>query len=132
MLNNQGVEVGHVEGRKNPQEQAEQNRRAQELAQRQQHDHFLLATYVSTKDIERLRDERMEQMDGQIKASAAYMDTLGRAPRRLQDRAMHFKPYSSSAERPADARRPGRGAGAHANEARTQRSALEAKRSEAG
>ena len=43
---------------------------------------------------------------------------------------MHFKPYSSDAERAAHAGRSGRRTGAHRNEARNQRAALDAKRKE--
>ena len=96
VLNNQGVEVQHQGGSADSQQRAEQNRREQELAKRQQHDHFLLATYASTKDIERLRDERVEQMDAQIRAASAYVDTLDARLKNLQDRAMTFKPYSTS------------------------------------
>lgn len=96
VLNSQGMEVQHQGAGKDAQQQAEQNRREQELAQRQQHDHFLLATYASTKDIERLRDERIDQMDAQIHASSSYVDSLDARLKGLQDKAMTFKPYSSS------------------------------------
>jgi hypothetical protein len=96
ILNNQGIEVQHQGAGKDAQQQAEQNRREQELAQRQQHDHFLLATYAGTKDIERLRDERIEQMDSQIHAASSYVDTLDARLKGLQDRALTFRPYSSS------------------------------------
>jgi len=96
VLNSRGMEVQHQGAGKDAQQQAEQNRRDQELSQRQQHDHFLLATYASTKDIERLRDERIEQMDSQIRAASAYVDSLDARLKGLQDRAMTFKPYSTS------------------------------------
>jgi hypothetical protein len=96
VLNSQGIEVQHQGAGKDTQQLAEQNRREQELAQRQQHDHFLLATYASTKDIERLRDERVDQMDAQIRAASSYVDSLDARLKGLQDKAMTFKPYSSS------------------------------------
>jgi hypothetical protein len=96
VLNNQGVEIQHQNAGKDAQQQAEQNRREQELAQRQQHDHFLLVTYASTKDIERLRDERIDQMDAQIHAASSYVDSIDARLKGLQDRAMTFKPYSTS------------------------------------
>jgi hypothetical protein len=95
VLNNQGVEVGHIEGSKNAQQQAEQSRAANAAQQRAQHDQFLLATYLSTKDIEQLRDERVGLMEAQIKAASVYIDTLTSRLAALQDRAMRFKPYSS-------------------------------------
>jgi hypothetical protein len=96
VLNNRGLEIQHQGAGKDAQQLAEQNRREQELAQRQQHDHFLLVTYASTKDIERLRDERIDQMDAQIRAASSYVDTLDARLKGLQDKAMAFKPYSSS------------------------------------
>jgi Domain of unknown function (DUF4124) len=95
MLNSQGVEVGHIEGTNNSAATAERARVAEAARQKAQHDQFLLATYLSAKDIEQLRDERLGQIEGQIKASAAYIDSLGTRMSALQDRAMHFKPYST-------------------------------------
>jgi hypothetical protein len=130
VLNNQGVEVGHVEGRKSPEEQAAEAQAAEVAKHRAQHDQFLLSTYVSTKDIERLRDERLEQTEGQIKASSIYIDTLTARLAVLQERAGHFKPYSSD---PNAQRMPDDLAEELVrtlNEARTQRQALDAKRRE--
>jgi hypothetical protein len=97
-LNGQGVELQHQEGAKNAQQQAEQARHEQDAAQRAQHDRALLATYASTKDIERRRDERLDQLDGQVKAINAYIATLETRLGALQDRAMHFKPYNTKPE----------------------------------
>ena len=130
VLNNQGVEVGHIEGGKNAQQQADQARAANAAQQRAQHDQFLLATYVSTKDIEQLRDERIALMEAQVRAAMVYIDTLTTRLTALQDRAGRFKPYSAD----ANARRmPDELAEelVHTlNEARTQHAALDAKRNE--
>jgi Domain of unknown function (DUF4124) len=130
VLNGQGVEVQHVEGHKSGAEAVQQNK-AEELArQRAQHDQTLLSTYVSAKDIEALRDERMAQLDGQLKASSTYIESLATRLGGLQERAMQFKPYSSE---PNARRMPDELAEElvrTANEARNQRKALEAKRSE--
>jgi Domain of unknown function (DUF4124) len=130
VLNGQGVEVGHVEGGKNAAQQAEQARADDLARQRAQHDQFLLSTYVSTKDIEQLRDERLGQLDAQISAATAYIETLHARLTALEVRAMQFKPYSSDA---SASRMPDDLAEdlVHtANEARGQRVALEAKRRE--
>ncbi len=95
VLNNQGVEVGHVEGTGSNAATAERERVAAIQRQREQHDQFLLSTYLSTRDIEQLRDERLSQVDGQIRASNAYIDSLSTRLTQLEDRATHFKPYSS-------------------------------------
>jgi hypothetical protein len=101
VLNSQGVEVQRVDAEKNAQQMAEARKRQQAIDDKAQHDHFLLTTYTSTKDIERLRDERLDQIDGQIKATIAYIDSLDARLKTLQQRALMFKPYNT---RP-DARR---------------------------
>ena len=101
LLNNQGVEVQHVDAEKNAEQRAQQLKNEQAAQQRLQHDHFLLSTYTSTKDIERLRDERLDQIDGQIRAASAYIDTLEARLKSLQSRALMFKPYNTK----PDARR---------------------------
>jgi hypothetical protein len=98
ILNSQGVEVGRVGSRKNAQQAAEQAQRDQEAEHKRQHDQFLLTTYTSTRDIERLRDERLGQIDGQIKAAQAYIETLDGRLSTLQERALRFKPYSRKSE----------------------------------
>ena len=101
VLNNQGVEIQRVDAEKNAQQQAEERKRQQAIEEKAQHDHFLLTTYTSTKDIERLRDERLDQIDGQIKATIAYIDSLEARLKTLQQRALLFKPYNTK----PDARR---------------------------
>jgi len=98
ILNSQGVEVGRVDSRKNAQQAAEQARRDEEAEHKRQHDQFLLTTYTSTRDIERLRDERLDQIDGQIKAAQAYIETLDGRLATLQERALRYKPYSQKTE----------------------------------
>lgn len=129
LLNSQGVEVGHVAG--NNAASAGERMRAEELArQKAQHDQFLLSTYLSAKDIEQLRDERLSQIDGQLRASSAYIDNLGTRMLALVDRTSHFKPYSSE----ANARRMPDDLAEELvsvyNETRNQRRAVEEKKKE--
>jgi hypothetical protein len=129
LLNSQGVEVGHVSGSSTT--GSSEAMRAEELArQKAQHDQFLLSTYLSTKDIEQLRDERLGQIDGQLRASAAYIDSLGTRLSTLVDRTSHFKPYSSD----VNARRMPDDLAEElvhvSSETRSQRRALDAKRKE--
>ncbi|HEX2791923.1 MAG TPA: DUF4124 domain-containing protein [Steroidobacteraceae bacterium] len=130
VLNGQGVEVGHVDRRKTPAELAQEAEAQALVRQRAQHDQTLLSTYVSAKDIEALRDERMAQIDGQLRASSTYIDSLSTRLGALQERALQFKPYSDA---PNARRMPDELAEElvrTANEARSQRKALDAKRSE--
>jgi hypothetical protein len=101
VLNNEGVEVQRLDAEKNAQQLAEDRKRQQAIEDKAQHDHFLLTTYTSTKDIERLRDERLDQIDGQIKATIAYIESLDARLKALQQRALLFKPYNTK----PDARR---------------------------
>jgi hypothetical protein len=130
VLNNQGVEVQRVSAEKNAQQLAEQRKHDQEVQARAQHDGFLMSTYTSTKDIERLRDERLDQLNGQITAANAYIDSLDARLKTLQERAMHFKPYNTK----SDARRMPDDLAEQlvrtANEARTQRKSLDRRHQE--
>ncbi|MFO1401778.1 MAG: hypothetical protein U1F06_04850 [Steroidobacteraceae bacterium] len=100
ILNKQGVEIGRVDSRKNAQQAAEQARVQQEAERKRQHDQFLMTTYTSARDIERLRDERLEQIDGQIKAAQAYIETLDGRLVALQDRALRYRPYAAKSDAP--------------------------------
>jgi hypothetical protein len=130
ILNSQGVEVGHVEGSKTGSQALEADRAATMEQQRAQHDKFLLDTYLSTKDIEQLRDERIGLVEAQIKAASAYIDTLNARLGALQQRAIKFKPYNSE----STARRMPDDLAEELvhtlNESRTQRQALDAKHQE--
>ncbi len=130
VLNSVGVEVQRVDAQKSAAQLAEQSRGGLEAQQRQQHDRFLLTLYTSTKDIERLRDERLDQIEGQIRAAIAYIDSLEARLKTLQERAMHFKPNSTK----PDARRMPDDLAEElvrlASEGRTQRAALETRRKE--
>lgn len=130
VLNKQGVETQRVDAPLTPAQLAEQARIAKDKQDREQHDRFLLTTYTSTRDIERLRDERLVQLDGQIKAAVAYIDSLDARLKALQARSQQFKPYSTNpnARRMPDdlAEQLVRGA----SEVSAQRKALEKQRHE--
>ncbi|HEY0768551.1 MAG TPA: DUF4124 domain-containing protein [Steroidobacteraceae bacterium] len=97
ILNSQGVEVGHLEAQKTPEQLAAEGReRATQIRQRQ-HDAFLITTYTSVKDIEALRDVRLDQLRGQRAAAEQYVESLRTRLATLQTRALGFRPYNSSA-----------------------------------
>jgi hypothetical protein len=94
ILNNQGVEVGHVDAQKSPEEQkAAERLRAAQMKQKQ-HDAFLVSTYTSEKDIESLRDVRLDQLKGQRAAAEQYVESLRVRLASLQSRALTYRPYS--------------------------------------
>jgi hypothetical protein len=130
VLNGEGVQISHVAGLGSAADQRAAAAAAAAAAQRAAHDKFLLQTYASTQEIEQLRDERLQQIEGQIKASSSYIDSLTLRLAALQERAMNFAPYSSN---PGAARMPDELAVELVrtlNEARMQRNALAAKRQE--
>jgi len=130
VLNNQGVELQREDARKNAQQFEEERRRQQDQQQRAQHDRFLLTTYTSTRDIERLRDQRLDLLDAQVKAAVLYIESLDVRLKALEVRAQQFQPYSTKANArrmPDDmAEELVRSSG----EARAQRKALDKRRQE--
>lgn len=129
-LNKQGMELRRTEAQKTPEEQAQEAREKEAMIRQKQHDSFLLTTYTSVKDIEALRDERLEQISGQRRAAEAYIETLHGRLSTLQSRALNFKPYNDK----ANARRMPDDLAEDLmrtlNEMRSQRTALAAKDAE--
>ena len=97
VLNQQGVEVNRHEAQKTLAQLEEDARLGAVRVQQKQRDTFLLTTYTSVKDIEQLRDERLEQKQGQRVASEQYIATLHERLMGLQARAMTFRPYNTAA-----------------------------------
>lgn len=101
VLNSQGVEVGHVDAQKSPESVAAAAREHAAETKQRQHDAFLITTYTSVKDIEALRDLRLDQLKGQRAAAELYVENLRSRLATLQTRALAFRPYNTR----ADARR---------------------------
>jgi hypothetical protein len=95
ILNDQGVEIGRLDAERTPEQAAEYARRQEEARRARERDAFLLNTYTSVRDIEQLRDARLDQLRGQRVAAQQYVDTLHERLNSLQTRAMNFKPYNS-------------------------------------
>jgi hypothetical protein len=101
ILNNRGVEVGHLDAQKSAEQIAVDERARAAAIRQKEHDSFLMTTYTSVKDIEALRDARLTQMKAQGAAGEQYVESLRSRLATLQERAILYKPYS---DRP-DARR---------------------------
>jgi Domain of unknown function (DUF4124) len=97
ILNKQGVEIGHSDAQKTPEQLAADARIHEASLKQQQHDSFLITTYTSVKDIETLRDVRLDQLQGQRTAAEQYVDNLHSRLVALQGRAKHFRPYNAQA-----------------------------------
>ena len=96
ILNSQGVEVGHLDAQKSPEQQAADARARAALMRQKQHDAFLVTTYTSVKDIEALRDVRLDQLKNQRVAAEQYVESLRTRLATLQSRALGFQPYSDN------------------------------------
>jgi len=94
VLNSRGVEMRKLDAQKTPEQLAADERARQDFYKQKQHDAFLMNTYTSVKDIEALRDLRLDQLHGQRVAAEQYVDSLHSRLAALQERAQNFKPYS--------------------------------------
>jgi hypothetical protein len=130
VLNAQGLEVQKRQAEMSPKEAAEYAAKQREEARRKQHDMFLISTYPSVKEIENVRDVRLDQIKGQITAAEAYISSLTTRVEGLKGRALNFAPYNT---KPGARRMPDDLAEEMVramSELRTQNSALTAKKTE--
>lgn len=98
VINEQGVKVGELEGKKSAEEieaerVAAQRRQAEELRRRQ--NMALLATYISVNEIEMHRDRRVELFQAQARVTELYLRNLRRRLDQLKGVAGRYKPYNS-------------------------------------
>lgn len=108
VLNEQGIPISKIEGRKTREEmQAEariraEQERAEMLAARQiARDRILLDTYLSVDEIELLRDRRLELLQAQTMVTEQYVGTLRARLKGLQKEAGDYNyPYDESSEQP--------------------------------
>jgi len=107
VLNQSGIKVGKLDGEKTDQELAEEQRIA-ELRETEQkniekaanRDRVLLTTYLDVDEIERLRDRRVELMDGQIRVTEIYLKNLRTMLVKLQREAEPYRPYNVDPDAP--------------------------------
>lgn len=96
VLNNQGVTVSIRPAQKTP-EQLEREAAQREVREKeQQRDSFLLTTYTSVRDIEQLRDQRLQQMADARRSIEAYVDSLQGRLMSLHERVQVFRPYNDA------------------------------------
>jgi hypothetical protein len=130
VLNSQGLEVQKRQAEMTPAEAAAFAARQKEESRRKQHDMFLISTYPSVKEIENVRDIRLDQINGQITAAEGYISSLTTRGEELKRRAQLFAPYNT---KPGARRMPDDLAEEMVrvlSELRTQNSALSAKHTE--
>jgi len=129
-LNSQGVEVGRKQAEMTPAEAAAFAAKQKEELQRKNHDLFLMSTYPSVKEIEDVRNARLDQVNAQINAAEAYIASLTTRVDGLKQRSLMFAPYNT---KPGARRMPDDLAEEMVrviSEQRTQHTALDKRRTE--
>src|SRR5689334_8914351 len=76
VLNSQGVVVRRLDAEKTPEQAAAEAIANHNVVRQKQHDAFLISTYSSIKDIEVVRDARLDQVHGQKSAAQQYVESL--------------------------------------------------------
>ena len=130
VLNSQGVVTEKRLAEMSPAEAAAYSAKQKAEARQRQHDMFLVSTYPSVKEIENVRDARLDQINGQVTAAEAYIASLTTRVEGLKERSMNFAPYNT---KPGARRMPDDLAEEMVramSELRTQNTALAAKRTE--
>jgi hypothetical protein len=98
LLNEQGVTVEELEGKKTEEQLAEEARLADLKVQQElqfRADKALLATYISVEEIVMHRDRRVELFKAQARVTELYLRNLSRRLNQLKQEAGRYKPYSS-------------------------------------
>lgn len=103
VLNEQGVAVEELEGKKTEEQIAEERReealRAEEELQ-QRADQALLATYLSVEEIVMHRDRRVELFQAQSRVTELYLKNLDRRLETIRTEASRYQPYSQDPKAP--------------------------------
>lgn len=104
VLNERGILVRMIEGEAT--KAARLAREAQEAEIRKerdaraQRDRMLIETYVTVADIERLRDQRLDQLVSQYRVTEQNIKNLRERQARVEQQIARFKPYSSNTNAP--------------------------------
>jgi hypothetical protein len=104
VLNAQGMVLRVIEGEQTRQarlsREAVEAKDRQAREQRQQRDRMLLETYLSVEDIERLRDQRLDMLAAQYRATEQTVVNMRERQSRLESQVARFKPYSDNPKAP--------------------------------
>ena len=98
VLNDQGVIVEHLEGKKTEEQLLAERRAAEleaELELQRRADEALLATYGNVDEIVMHRDRRVELYQAQARVTELYLRNAQRRLNSLERDAKRYKPYSS-------------------------------------
>ena len=98
VLNRQGVKVGREEGTITPEEaaaKAVEDKATRDEQKRKLRDRVLLQTYQSVKEIEVLRDNRLELVDAQLTIQEQSLSNLRAQRAQIQRTAARFAPVNT-------------------------------------
>jgi hypothetical protein len=90
-----------ISGRRSKDQIDQQQVQAEAEAAAAQRDRTLLATYLTVADIERLRDQRVEQLEQQAAVTRSYIANLRARQARLTQDVQRYRPYSERPMAPA-------------------------------
>lgn len=98
VLNKQGVKIGREEGTITPEEaaaKAAEEKAAREEQKRKLRDRVLLQTYQSVKEIEILRDTRLDLIDAQLTIQVQSLSNLRAQRAQIERIAAHYTPVNT-------------------------------------
>lgn len=105
VLNANGMVLRTIEGDQSRasrlSREASERSSVQAMQQRLQRDRMLLETYLSVEDIERLRDQRLELLAAQYRATEQTIKNMRERQSRIETQVARFKPYSDKPGAPA-------------------------------
>lgn len=104
VLNKQGMAVGREEGAESPAEaqaRAQREKEAKAALDRAQRDRMLVASYQNVGDIERVRGQRLDQLDSQIAIQEQSLSQLKARYAEQLKRAGRYQPASKDPKAPA-------------------------------
>jgi Domain of unknown function (DUF4124) len=100
VLNKQGVAVSREEGTITPEEAAAMaaaEKAARDEQKRKLRDRVLLQTYQSTKELETLRDNRLDLVDAQLTIQEQSLSNLRAQRKQIERQASRFAPMNQEA-----------------------------------
>ncbi len=104
VLNENGMQLRLIEGEatrlKRLEREAVEAKARKEREQRALRDRTLIETYLTVEDIERLRNQRLEQLDAQYRVTEQNLASLRDRQSRLEGQVARFKPYSEAPDAP--------------------------------
>ena len=101
VMNSRGIEIGHTDAQKTPEQMAADDQKRLDAELRAQRDKNLLSTYVSVQEIERLRDQRIALLADQIKVTNQFLDTLDGRMKKMRTDSLRFRPYNTDPKAPS-------------------------------